>query len=302
MQLGRGNLLMKSLNVFGRDALIIRFKAAPLLTGYNVPDPDWIGFMIPLSWEGDYVFNGHTTQPGEIFLTSSRDGYVNIGRKRNTLMFGIRKQRFLATLSTLSGDSPLSYDLSDRTIPLDRSVFREIVRAIEAAIANSAHSGNPVNARYLPPPVENDIVADFALKVAPHLINHDRIVRARRSVNAVDVVRRAENAIQFSVGQDIGLSDLCARSGVGVTQLSASFSEIYGVSPGQYLKHVRLTRVNQWLLDRTDGPRSVKEAARTHGFGNNGRFARYYHDFFRELPSETLARTRARAATPSQDQ
>ncbi len=282
---------MKSLRVFGRDAIVIRFTIAPLLTGHHVADPEWIGFMMPLSWEGDYRFNGQLARPGSVFLTSSPDGYFNIGKKRETLMFAVRRSVFVSAYCALAGVLPETVSLSDQQIVLDEVSARRLQALFETVIAVARSDGSNGTDATIDLLVETDLIAAVAGFLSPSLSASQEVAPSGVWRNPAEIVRRSEVALSASPDQMLGLSDLCQAAGVGVTRLSECFHEIYGVSPGQYLKQARLTNVRQWLLDEEDRPRSVKLAARTYGFRNNGRFAKYYFEMFGEMPSETLART-----------
>lgn len=291
VQLGSGDLEMKSLRIFGQDSVIIRLKIAPLLTGHHVGDPEWIGFMFPLSWEGEYVFNGKTARPGDVFLTSSRNGYFNVGKKRNTLMFAVRKSRVLNLACAMTGLVPDEIDLNDRVMSFGREGLANFERMFLPAIEAAERTEFSSTTAYLPKLAETDLLESFVRHILPHLTNFQLSTASRERRSAVEVVRRAEERLETGPIGTIGMSDLCQAAGVGITRLTECYHELYGISPGQHLKYTRLTNVRLWLLDETYGPRSVKDAAQANGFMNNGRFARYYRDMFGELPSETLAKS-----------
>lgn len=67
-----------------------------------------------------------------------------------------------------------------------------------------------------------------------------------------------------------------------------------GTSPARYMRQRRLDAARADLLAATDVT-TVTRAAVAHGFGEFGRFARYYRAAFGELPSATLRAARGAA-------
>lgn len=90
------------------------------------------------------------------------------------------------------------------------------------------------------------------------------------------------------------LSVVCRRVGVSERALRTAFICVYGVSPGRYVRDRRLALVRETLLAAPERPSAVKQAALTFGFRHLGHFAQAYRARFGELPSETIARSRAR--------
>ena len=89
-----------------------------------------------------------------------------------------------------------------------------------------------------------------------------------------------------------GVDELCRHLHLGERAVRRLFAELYGVSPGQYLRTRRLHQARR-ALRRVDGFGSVTEIALTLGFSDLGRFAAHYRSLFGELPSVTLRRRRS---------
>jgi len=64
------------------------------------------------------------------------------------------------------------------------------------------------------------------------------------------------------------------------------------VSPGRYIKTIRLNAVRRELCRAEDPRMSVYDAAARWGFWHFGHFSGDYKKLFAELPSETLNRAR----------
>ncbi|WP_345634596.1 AraC family transcriptional regulator [Rugosimonospora acidiphila] len=85
------------------------------------------------------------------------------------------------------------------------------------------------------------------------------------------------------------VGSLARRVGVSTRLLQESFREYLGVSPMQYLRHLRLRRVREDLVaaQQRDGV-TVAALAHRWGFTHLGRFAQDYRSRYGESPSQTL--------------
>jgi len=102
-------------------------------------------------------------------------------------------------------------------------------------------------------------------------------------------VRLAEDYMRAHLDAPISNELLAAQVSVSVRTLQSGFRKHRGVSPMRYLRELRLSRVREELLDRSQ-PRSVTVLATRWGFFELGRFSAEYRRVFGELPSTTLAR------------
>ena len=292
VQLAPGELNLTTLQILGKNSVIVRMDIAPLLSGYVVPEAGWVGFMIPLRWEGDYVFNGMSAAPGDMFLTTSPDGYTSASKSRSTLMVAFRRSVFERVYCALSHQPVETLDLSDKRLSgglLTQSFARQFWGAsVDLSVSADAGSGK----RVLPVPAEETLIGHFAEFVANFL--PDRRQKARVDLDVVKTVRRAERSFVGSRSGVPTLAELCAAAGVGKSHLTECFAEVYGVSPVRYLRQRALSQARSRLQDVETPPVSVKNVALQLGFANNGRFASVYKTHFGELPSDTLARTLSR--------
>jgi AraC-like DNA-binding protein len=89
----------------------------------------------------------------------------------------------------------------------------------------------------------------------------------------------------------LSTEELAAVAHVSPRALHESFRRHLGTTPTLLLRDLRLDRAHEVLLaSHPDDGTSVAAVAHRCGFGNLGRFARWYADRFAELPSQTLAR------------
>jgi AraC-like DNA-binding protein len=98
-------------------------------------------------------------------------------------------------------------------------------------------------------------------------------------------VKRVRDAIEADPARNWTLGDFSELSGVGARRLQQAFREAEGSSPMEYLRHVRLDRSHQDLLE---GNGSVRDIAVRWGFLHAGRFSQLYRIRHGRLPSEVL--------------
>ena len=114
----------------------------------------------------------------------------------------------------------------------------------------------------------------------------------RRLVNrAIDLVAAHPDAL-------LTVRDLCRLLQVSRRTLQLHFEDVLQVSPLQYLRAFRLSRVRALLLAE-GGQLRIQDAAARWGFWHLSQFARDYKRLFDELPSETSIMARRGVELPS---
>lgn len=87
---------------------------------------------------------------------------------------------------------------------------------------------------------------------------------------------------QFSV------HELATIAGVGLRTLQTGFQQVYGISPMCYVRRYKLMRVRERLLGCVSDSVTIGDIAAQWGFLHPSQFAKNYHEFFGEYPSDTL--------------
>lgn len=117
----------------------------------------------------------------------------------------------------------------------------------------------------------------------------------RIRVGASDIspwhVRKARAIIDRDLAEPLPISALAARVGVSVRSLQNGFKQFLGVTPVEYVRRERLSRLHQ-ALQSAEGNPSVTEIMLDSGIANFGRYAHYYKQRYGCSPSETLRRNR----------
>lgn len=92
--------------------------------------------------------------------------------------------------------------------------------------------------------------------------------------------------------ETLNLLELSQVAGVSLRQLQHAFKAFTGITPTHWLRLRRLNSAHRELLSRTAMETTVAEVAMHWSFWHLGRFSSSYQALFKELPSETLKRTR----------
>jgi AraC family transcriptional regulator, ethanolamine operon transcriptional activator len=117
--------------------------------------------------------------------------------------------------------------------------------------------------------------------------------RVHRSDQCKKIVDLACELVLSHEDEPPSLLDLCRLVGASPRKLDYCFQYTLGVSPGRYIKLIRLNAVRRELCGAEDLRMSVYDAAARWGFWHFGHFSADYKKHFAELPSETLNRARA---------
>lgn len=95
---------------------------------------------------------------------------------------------------------------------------------------------------------------------------------------------------ELDQGNCPGISDICYDVQVSERTLQYCFRNVLALSPGVYLRYLRLNRARAALVRPADGNVTVTRVATQWHFLHLGRFSRDYLNIFDELPSTTLHR------------
>jgi len=109
-------------------------------------------------------------------------------------------------------------------------------------------------------------------------------------------VRRALDAMRANLGRNWRLTDLAAIAGTSGRTLQRQFLSFVGKTPRAALREIGLESARRELLQATPGVKIMDVALRC-GFPHFGRFSIAYRRRYGEVPSKTLARQAAFAAS-----
>ena len=286
-QLGKGVATFQTTQACGRDVLLVGLRLEPLCAMHVVVDPEWYVLAAPVRWRGDFIFNGQQVQPGNLYIADQTEGWTTLGRERDTLCIGFRRERLRDACEALSGRPLATGGLPENKLSFATAQGDYLVKSIMAVLPALTTRNWRIA---LPPQVEADLLTTCALL----LVEQDAWTEFRDPgrIASHAIVNRAKMALDDRYPQPLSLAELCDAAGVGKSKLHDCFVETHGVSPMAYMRARRLNAAREWLLDPFDPPRSVKDVALALGFVNGGRFAADYRSLFGETPSETFSRVK----------
>ncbi|MEP3390290.1 MAG: helix-turn-helix domain-containing protein [Reichenbachiella sp.] len=82
------------------------------------------------------------------------------------------------------------------------------------------------------------------------------------------------------------IDDLACTQNMSVSSLKRTFKKIMGMSPGKFIREIRLQTARTLLL--TKQYTTIKEVVYAVGFDNASHFSKLYHERFGQLPSSHL--------------
>lgn len=129
---------------------------------------------------------------------------------------------------------------------------------------------------------ENEVLRTILLGVRPRK-------KVGKQLNRLFQAKKAEEYIRDNLKNPLSISELCLATGTTERTLHLGFKERFGVSPGAFIRMMRLNEIRQELR-LNNFNRSVTEIAVNWGFYHLGRFSEQYNQMFGELPSKTKNR------------
>jgi hypothetical protein len=85
VQLDRGHLGLTSSEVRGRDSFIIRSMTGARSIWTTAPEADWIGYMIPITWKGEFILNGMGATRTTIFRLDGENEFDFVAKQRHAI-------------------------------------------------------------------------------------------------------------------------------------------------------------------------------------------------------------------------
>lgn len=126
-----------------------------------------------------------------------------------------------------------------------------------------------------------------ALLLASDHPYRDQLHERARPIQST-VIRRAIAVIEERAHLPLTVPELAEASGCSVRALQVGFQRWVGMSPGQYIRRVRMDRVHRELLAASPDTTTVAEVANRWGVPHLGRFAAEYRKVYGVTPMRTL--------------
>jgi AraC-like DNA-binding protein len=288
VQLNPGHLGLARIEVRGQDSFIVRIRTGARSIWTSVPEVDWVGYSIPITWKGDYLLNGMSATRNTVFKLDGAHEFDVAAESRDFVTCGIRRSVLSRMISGLIGrDFAISVN-TYRQLQVPEAHRDRLLGILCKPLAWAPSNGSAATFGRLPRSVEVATIEAIAnWTIEADQVNYSETVIRKSELR---IVRDTLRNIREADCSLLTIADLCHMAGVRKSRLHQAFSEIYGISPGAYLYRRRLTSIREKLLSEEAPPRSVKDVAIQHGFLSSGQFARAYRDMFGELPGQTLRR------------
>lgn len=103
-------------------------------------------------------------------------------------------------------------------------------------------------------------------------------------------LRRAIEFVEAHAAEPVTTREIAAAANLSVRGLQAGLRQHLGTTPRELLRSARLARAHEDLLRADPASLTVADVAYRWGFGNPGRFSRYYQQRYGVLPSQALRR------------
>jgi AraC-like DNA-binding protein len=138
-----------------------------------------------------------------------------------------------------------------------------------------------------------------------HLVSEQLRSMAEASVAAsapalvpLKTVWTADEFMHANFDSPLRLEDIANAVGVSGRQLQTAYKTTTGETPWERLTAIRLMKARQLLLNAEPG-QTVTQIAVACGLSHFGRFSSAYKRHFKELPSETLRKSRPKTGMPT---
>jgi hypothetical protein len=103
VQLDPGHLSLARREVRGRDSFVVRLMTGARSIWTSVPERDWIGYTIPITWKGDYLLNGMSATRATVFRLDGANEFDVVAESRDFVTVGIRRSVMSRMISGLIG-------------------------------------------------------------------------------------------------------------------------------------------------------------------------------------------------------
>jgi len=231
---------------------------------------------VPLSWKGDYRFNGSIIDNSTVGLVTGAEGYFTRGEDAEVVGIALPQATLHDDLSVLAGVSRDELLLPDGPLSMPAPVIQRLRRVLVQYTAVGGVSPAPGWAQSL-----REGILETLLTATLTVSNRSRDEQDRI------IVRRAEEYFMSSFPNQPSLIELCQVTGVGKNSLYGAFQSLFGESPAAYFRKRRYSASRRVLMRSPTERGLVKRVALDHGFTELGRFSAEYRQLFGELPSRT---------------
>jgi AraC-like DNA-binding protein len=224
----------------------------------------------------------YAVRPGTGVVISPRQVARRVAEPGWTLALAINSRFLRSRLKTRARRTPagrLSFQPLLGTNAAE--IFNYCLLIVEAIDRGSARSGSAVATA-----LEAGL-ADILLELQPHTCSR-AMADTEKTVDS-DRVDAVTELLRTNLGERLTATRLAEAAGCSVRALQATFLELCGMSPLEFVQRHRLARARE-LLEAAGRSSRIYQIAQRTGFAQLGRFAAAYKAMYGESPSDTLRR------------
>ena len=245
---------------------------------------DLVFIAFPLRHGPRQVCNGIELRPGDIILHGQSESVHQLTRGASRWGSISLAPEHLAACGVALAGLDLAAAAAARILrPSGIDTAR--LRSLHAKACHLAEIKPKVLAH---PEVSRAIEQDMIHAVVTCLTSNEAREYSGPERHHIKIMDRYEQVLaKYSEGQ-LQIPELCAAIGVSERTLRTCCEKFLDMSPAQYIRLQRLTKVRAALRCVDPSTATVADLARGFGFSELGRFASLYRQVFGELPSATL--------------
>ncbi|TAV45035.1 AraC family transcriptional regulator (plasmid) [Rhizobium leguminosarum] len=161
----------------------------------------------------------------------------------------------------------------------------QLIGSLVQTIVQGMRNGGPLLSSPLALAAMSETLANLVIRFGRHRLS-DHLEKQKVCLVAPWHVRRAIDYMHAHIAEPLTMTMVADGVGVSLRALQTGFRAFRGISPGGYLRKIRLQAARDQLRDPMN-QRSVREICATWGFSHAGRFSIVYRSAFGESPRDT---------------
>ncbi len=292
VQIASGQINFRTMEIWGRDAFILKIASNAHASFTARPHQGWIGLLIPVSWTAVFRLNGCQHEPNRAYYLDGTHDYTVACEDSVRLLVGIKRNLMNAVIAEISGTIDVDFLSGSRILDNCPECAIEMEEIISSLHPDAKKNVDTFEGANLSADQERAVVS----KIANWLV--EKMEKPTPAwlgqIEDYHITTTIRDAIKLRpMSEPVKLDALYKIAGVGKNRLHQSFVNVYGAPPVRYLSMRRLWAARQFLLDPENLGFSLKEVASQFGYPSSGRFAEKYRRTFEELPSDTVKSARS---------
>jgi AraC-like DNA-binding protein len=284
----RGNLARLS-------EISLGFSSCGPRLGTSFAECDFVRLHFALSGQSATTSAGVTTVTNDqqsCVTSSGRPLMIDHGQNYEHVFVRFPAEALLRKLTAILGAKPKQSIVFCPVLKMDSSLAQGL-RELTFFLVRQLDAPKTTLPPFAIEELEHSIISTL-LYATGH--NYNEVLEKQVADDIPALVRRVEDLIAAAGMKKIDAQELFKETEVSARVIYRTFQRHRGYSPMAFAKMVRLRHANAKLLDADSGT-TVTGVALECGFGNLGYFASQYCELFKELPSETLHRSRRAKAS-----